>query len=409
MPFYVYKARNLEGRVVSGVFEAESERAVLSRLRSLRFTPIFIREKRPSIISKLLDTIGLTGRVGLKSLMIFSRQLSTLVNAGIPIVQSLNILIAQIDKKGFRDIIATVRSDIERGSSIADALSRHPKAFSELYVAMVRSGEAGGVLDEVLERLSSYFEALAELRGKIISAMAYPAIVVLATFCIVTFILTFVVPTFEEIFASFGAELPLPTRILMGVSRAIRENFLIVGICIVGLFIGFRFILKTEKGKLIWDKFLLKIPLFGPLFRKAAIAKFARTLSTLVKSGVPILEALEIVAKTSGNKVIEGAVMDARIAIREGERIAEPLKDCDVFPPMVIQMVGVGEETGSLDLMLSKIADFYDREVDAAIATLSSMIEPILIVFLGIICGAIIIALFIPILTLSHVIGTKVT
>jgi type IV pilus assembly protein PilC len=405
MALYVYKARNPQGSVVSGVLEGDSERAILARLRGMRLAPISVREKRPSPIDKFLETIGLTGRVGLRPLMIFSRQLSTLVNAGIPIIQSLNILVDQIEKKNFKEIVSSVRADIEKGSSIADALSKHPRAFSELYVAMVKSGEAGGVLDEVLERLSAYLEAVAELRGKIRGAMAYPVIVTFIAFVIVIFLLTFVVPTFKTIFESFGAELPLPTRILLIVSEIVKRYIWIIFLCMGGLFIGFRYLLKTEKGKHAWDNFLLRLPMFGPLFRKAAIAKFARTLSTLVKSGVPILEALEIVAKTSGNKVIEYAVMDARVAIREGERIADPLKECEVFPPMVIQMVAVGEETGSLDLMLTKIADFYDREVDSAIAALSSMIEPILILFLGIVCGSIIIALFLPILTMSVVLS----
>ena len=404
MAIFNYKAKNPQGNVVTGVIEAETERAVITRLRSQRLALITVAEKKPSAISKMMASIGLSGRVGLKPLAIFSRQLSTLVNAGIPIIQSLNILVEQIEQKSFKEIVFNIRQDIERGSSITEALGKHPGAFSDLYVSMIRSGEAGGVLDEVLERLSSYLEAVITLRGKIRGAMAYPATVCAIAIIIIIGLLTFVVPSFEQIFVSFGAELPLPTRTLLVISAVIRKYFIIVAVCLFILVVIFMRVLKTEKGRAVWDGFLLKVPLFGPLFQKTAVAKFARTLSALVKSGVPILEALEIVAKTSGNKIVEYAIMDARLAIREGERIADPLKECEVFPPMVIQMVSVGEETGSLDLMLSKIADFYEREVDTTVEGLSSMIEPVLILFLGITCGSIIIALFLPILMMSTVI-----
>ncbi|HAV43310.1 TPA: pilus assembly protein PilC [bacterium] len=405
MPSFTYKAKDPQGKVISGVIEAETERAVVTRLRAQRYTPIKIAEKKPTAIGKFLTSIGLAGRVGVKPLALFSRQLSTLINAGIPIIQSLNILAEQLEHKALKETVSMVRQDIERGSSIAEALNKHPRAFSSLYVAMVRSGEAGGVLDDVLERLSSYLENVIALQAKIRGAMAYPGVVTGIAIIIVTGLLTFVVPAFEEIFSSFGAQLPLPTRILLAISAVIRHYLPLVLLCGIALFFVFMWAIKTEKGRGIWDKTLLKLPIFGVLFQKTAIARFARTLSTLVKSGVPILEALEIVAKTSGNKVVEDAIMESRIAIREGERIADPLKECPVFPPMVIQMVAVGEETGSLDLMLSKIADYYDREVDAAVAALSSMIEPLLILFLGITCGSVIIALFLPILTMSAVIS----
>lgn len=408
MPTYIYKARNMSGAVVTGTIEAESQRSVILRLKQQHLMVISAEEEKPNIFINALNKISLSviGRVGLRELVLFSRQLSTLINAGIPIVQCLNVLIDQVENKNFKKIIMTIREDIEKGASITMAMSKHPNVFNQLYTSMVKSGESGGVLDEVLERISSYLESVQALRRKVHAAMAYPAVVSFVATGIVIFLLTFVIPAFEGVFESFGAQLPLPTQILINVSRLLRQYLpwlILIGVVI--FFIIRLIVTKTEKGRITFDSFCLKLPVFGQLFRKIAVSRFARTLGTLVRSGVSILEALEIVAKTSGNKIVELAVMGARSSIREGERITDPLRECGVFPPMVIQMVSVGEETGALDNMLMKIADYYDREVDMIVSALASLIEPLLIVVLGIIVGTIVICMYLPIFMMSTIIS----
>ncbi|MFH1562719.1 MAG: type II secretion system F family protein [Nitrospirota bacterium] len=408
MPKYVYKARNINGTVVTGSVEAESQRSVILRLKQQHLMVISAEEERLNPFMESLNkmSFALLNRVGLKDLVLFSRQLSTLINAGIPIVQCLNVLIDQVENKNFKNIIMMIREDIEKGASITMAMSKHPGVFNQLYTSMVKSGESGGVLDEVLERISSYLEAVQSLQRKVRAAMAYPAVVSVVAGGIVLFLLTFVIPAFKGVFDSFGAKLPLPTQLLINLSDLMRAYLPYMILFGVMIFIVVRLLVtKTEKGRITFDSLCLKIPVFGPLIRKIAVSRFARTLGTLVRSGVSILEALEIVAKTSGNKIVELAVMGARSAIREGERITDPLRECGVFPPMVIQMVSVGEETGALDNMLMKVADYYDREVDMAVSALASLIEPLLIVVLGVVVGAIVICMYLPIFMMSSIIS----
>lgn len=408
MPIYTYKARNMSGNVVSGSVEAESQRSVILKLKQQHLMVISAEEEKPNPLMNALNnlSLALVSKVGLNDLVLFSRQLSTLINAGIPIVQCLNVLIDQVDNKNFKKIIMTIREDIEKGASITIAMSKHSKVFNQLYTSMVKSGESGGVLDEVLERISSYLESIQALQRKVRAAMAYPLVVTVVAVGIVIFLLTFVIPAFEGVFESFGAQLPLPTRILIATSNILKIYLPWVLLIGMAIFIILRLlVIKTEKGRITFDSLRLKIPIFGPLFRKIAVSRFARTLGTLVRSGVSILEALEIVAKTSGNKIVELAVMGARSSIREGERITDPLRECGVFPPMVIQMVSVGEETGALDNMLMKVADYYDREVDMTVSALASLIEPILIVVLGIVVGTIVICMYLPIFMMSSIVS----
>lgn len=406
MPIYIYKARNMDGNVVTGKIDAETQRSVIIKLKQQHLMVIAAEEEKSNIFSRISEILKFKGWVGLNDLVLFSRQLATLINAGIPIVQCLNVLIDQVDNKNFKKIIMNVREDIEKGASITMSMGKHPSVFNQLYVSMIKSGESGGVLDEVLERIASYLESVQTLKKKVQTAMAYPGVVGFIAVCIILFLLIFVIPAFKDVFESFGAKLPLPTRILINISDLIKTYIIVVCfIAVCGFFVARFFITKTEKGRLVFDAFILKIPVFGILFRKIAVTRFARTLGTLVRSGVSILEALEIVAKTSGNKIVELAVMGARSSIREGERITDPLRECGVFPPMVIQMVSVGEETGALDTMLMKIADYYDREVDAAVSTLASLIEPIMIVILGIIVGGIVICMYLPIFMIATVVS----
>ncbi len=410
MPKYKYKVRAPQGGEMSGVMEAKIQKDVSDKLRSQKFVILSIEEERRNIASVMIDALPFMKKdkgkkVKTKHLVLFSRQLSTLVSAGVPIVQGLTILVEQIDNKVFKQVISDVKTDIEGGLSIADSMAKYPTVFDELYVGMIRSGETGGVLDIILERLSAYLESSARLMGKVKSAMVYPAIVSFVAVSITIFMLVVVIPTFKQVFTAFGGELPLPTQVLIKISEAMRKYivFLIIS-AIVFIFILRQYI-KTEKGSRVWDGFLLKVPIFGTLIRKVAIAKFSRTLGTLVKSGVPILDAIGTTGTTSGNKIVEDAVMSARENIREGERIDTPLKESGVFPPMVIQMIAVGEETGALDNMLNKIADFYDQEVDVAVSGLTSMIEPIIIVAMGIVIGAMVIAMFMPIFELGEVVS----
>lgn len=405
MPQFAYKARSSAGSVLSGSVEAADQRTALDQLRGQRLTVLEINEAQPGLLDAIKKAGFMQPKVEAKDIVLFSRQLSTLVSAGVALVSGLNILQEQIINKTFQNIVNKVKEDIEAGLPIADALKKHPLAFTDLYVAMIKAGEVGGILDVILERLSNYLESAEALRAKVKGAMMYPVVVAVIAGAVTVFLLVGVIPTFKEIFSSFGAELPLPTRIVMGISEALQNQwYIFLGVpAIAGVFISKW--LKTEKGRQIFDTQILKMPLFGPLLRKVAVAKFTRTLGTLVKSGVPILQAMETVAQTAGNKVIERAVMEARESIREGERIAEPLKKSGVFPPMVVQMIAVGEETGNMDVMLNKIADFYDQEVEVAVKGLTSMIEPLVIVVMGIVIGGIVIAMFIPMFELGQLAG----
>lgn len=397
MPAFSYKARTASGSTVTASLEAPDQKAAMDKLRNQKLIVMEIKQVAANPLAQLIKKINpFKPSVGSKELVLFSRQFSTLVTAGVPIVQGLSILIDQAQTPVFKAVVTKIREDIEQGISITDAMKKHPVAFSELYVSMIKAGEVGGILDTILERLSAYLESAEELKGKIKGAMVYPAVISCIAGAVTLFLIMFIIPTFQNIFSSFGAELPLPTRLLIGLSNFLRHYFLLVIAVPIAAVFGFKQFRKTPKGTLLIDTYLLRVPLFGILLKKVSVAKFSRTLGTLIKSGVPILQALDTVAKTSGNKVIENAILTACVSIREGERMAEPLRKTGVFPPMVIQMIAIGEETGSLDTMLNKIADFYDQEVDVAVKGLTSMIEPVIMVVMGIVIGAIVLAMFLP-------------
>ncbi len=395
---FAYKAKESSGKVTEGVVEAADQKAAMARLREQKLSVTEIKAAPGVKKAK-------KGKVDNKDVVMFSRQLSTLVSAGVPIVQGLNILEAQAESPGFKYVVGCLRTDIEAGLSIADAMKKHPQAFTELYVAMIKAGEVGGILDTILERLSGFLESAEALKSKVKSALMYPTVVFSAAGIITIFLIVFVIPIFKDIFGGFGAELPLLTRIIIGISDFLRAKLLYMLPFIGGGVWLFKKWMKTEKGQEKIDEISLKLPIFGILLKKVAIAKFTRTLGTLIKSGVPILQGLETVAKTAGNKVIERAINSSRDSIKEGGRISDPLKKANIFPPMVIQMISVGEETGGLDGMLNKIADFYDQEVDTAVKGLTSMIEPIIIIVLGVVVGTIVIAMFMPMFALGDMVG----
>jgi type IV pilus assembly protein PilC len=402
MPAFAYKARMLSGSTTEGTIEAADQRAAMDELRKQKLVPIEVSESSRDLGEIFASINPFKPRVKSKELVLFSRQLSTLVSAGVPLVQGLSILEEQVESKLFKSIVHQIREDIEAGQSITDALRKHPQAFEELYVSMIKAGEVGGILDVILERLSAYLEAAEALKGKVKGAMMYPIVVSAIAGSVTLFLIIGVIPTFKSIFEGFGAELPFVTQFLIDLSDFLRKYLLLVIAAPFVFVYAFKQYGKTEGGQRNIDAFLLKIPIFGILLRKVAVAKFTRTLATLIKSGVPILQALETVAKTAGNKVIEIAVMTSRESVKEGERIATPLRKSGVFPPMVIQMIAIGEETGNLDAMLSKIADFYDQEVDTAVKGLTSMIEPIIIVIMGLVIGFIVIAMFLPMFELGN-------
>lgn len=407
MPQFKYTARNTAGKIVEGVIEAPVQRAAAEKLRNQRVTPVTLNEIKVGSAQSFFDRINpFKGNVASKDLVIFSRQLATLVSAGVPIVQGLNILTEQIQSPVFKTIINGVRTDIESGIAIADAMRKHPKAFSELYVSMIKAGETGGVLDSILERLSNYLEAAEELKGKVKGAMVYPMVISGVASAVTIFLLVAVIPTFKTVFASFGGQLPFPTQVLLAVSDFLRINFMYLIIVPVVFFFGMKRWGKTERGRAFIDGRMIRMPVIGELLKKVAVSKFTRTLGTLIKSGVPILQALDTVAKTSGNKVVEIAILSARESIREGEKIADPLRKSGIFPAMVIQMISVGEETGNLETMLSKIADFYDQEVDTAIKAMTSLIEPVIICVMGIVIGSIVICMFLPIFQMSSLVDS---
>lgn len=400
MSTFRYIAKDKSTKTVTGSIEAASESEAAEILHKKELVIVSIEQQKKM-------AAGVKRDIGIKAddLVIFSRQLATMIDAGIPLVQSLSILAEQIENKSLKSVVNQVCQDIQAGMSFCDSLARHPKVFSELFINMSRAGEATGMLDEVLDRLASYLEKSAALTRKVRSSLVYPAVVVSMAILITGVLLLKVVPTFKSIFASLGGSLPLPTLILIGISDLLRRNFLfLLGVLIVSGFLFKRYI-GTEKGRYNFDRQKLKLPVLGPLFRKIALAKFSRTFSTLVKSGVSILNALDIVAKTSGNKIVEETVLNCRKAVRDGELISRPLAKSGVFPPMVCRMIGVGEQTGQLEKMLSKIADFYDEQVDAAVAALTSMIEPIVIAFLGVVIGGIVISLFLPIFKITELIN----
>ena len=382
MPNYKYTAKDKTGKTITSISQSADENSLIENLHKQDMIVVSIKEEK---------TRKMAARsVKLDELVIFSRQFATMIDSGIPLAQTLSILTEQVEDKYLAQVILEIRQAIEDGSSFSDALKKHPKVFSDLYVNMVRAGEVSGGLDAVLDRLAVYLEKTSALIRKVRSSLVYPIVVISMAILITIFLLVKVVPTFKGIFTSLGGVLPLPTQILIAVSDTIRTSFLYLVIGGVIIVVGAQRYIATSRGRYQFDKLTLKLPIVGPLFRKVAVAKFSRTLSTLVKSGVPILDALDIVGKTSGNKVIEEAILGSRKAIKEGEPIADPLGKSKVFPPMVVRMIAVGEQTGQLEKMLSKIADFYEDQVDAAVAGMTSLIEPLVILFLGVIVGGIV-------------------
>jgi type IV pilus assembly protein PilC len=401
MPVYKWEGKTLKGVIKKGEMEAPNESAIRTHLRQQNIVPTKIVAKGKEV----QFSFSLGKKVKDRSIAIFTRQLATMIDAGLPLVQSLEILAVQQENKTFKNIIREIREDVEGGSTFAGALKKHPKAFSELYTNLVVAGEEGGILDNILNRLANYIEKAEALKKKVKSALVYPSTIVGVAVIVVMILMIFVIPVFESMFKGAGQTLPLPTLIVLAMSKFVKSYILFIIPAIGILIFLFRRYYKTENGRAVIDSLLLKAPVFGPLFQKIAVARFSRTLGTLVSSGVPILDGLSIVSRTSGNKTIETAILKARSSIKEGETIAEPLNRSGVFPPMVIQMISVGESTGALDSMLSKIADFYEEEVDVAVANLTSLLEPFLMMFLGVVIGGVVISMYLPIFQMASAVG----
>ncbi len=401
MPIYKWEGKTLKGIVKKGETEAPNEGQIRIHLRQQNIIPTKISAKSKQIQISL----PLGKKVKQRSIAIFTRQLATMIDAGLPLVQSLEILSSQQDHKVFKNILRQIREDVEGGSTFAGALKKHPGTFNDLYTNLVVAGEEGGILDNILTRLANYIEKAEALKKKVKSALVYPSVIVGVAIIVVMILMIFVIPVFETMFKSAGQQLPLPTLIVLVISKFVRKYVFIVIPALILVFYLFRRYHRTENGKAVLDALLLKLPVFGELFRKIAVARFSRTLGTLVSSGVPILDGLNIVSKTAGNRKIETAILNARASIREGETIAEPLNRSNIFPPMVIQMISVGESTGALDSMLGKIAEFYEDEVDVAVGNLTSMLEPFLMIFLGVVIGGVVIAMYLPIFQMASAVG----
>jgi type IV pilus assembly protein PilC len=398
---YLWKGRSPSGELLSGEYAAENKDDLVGYLRKRKIIITSVREKS----NQLKINLPGSGRVGVKDIGVFTRQFATMINAGLPMVQCLDILAQQTEKEPLRDAVAKVMSDVEGGSTLAEGMAKHPKIFSTLYVNMVEAGEAGGILDIILQRLATFLEKLDALQRKVKSALTYPTVVAIVALAATAFMLIFIIPTFAKMFTDFGGELPLPTQIVIGISDFLRNFWWALLAGIAGAIIGIQRYYKTDSGRLMIDKLLLRIPVLGMVIRKGSVARFTRTLGTLISSGVPILQGLEITARTSGNRVVENAVLSTRDSISQGNTIAEPLKGCGVFPPMVTQMISVGEQTGALDEMLDKIANFYDSEVDTAVDALTAIIEPVMIVVMGTVVGGMLIAMYLPMFKLVTLVG----
>ena len=405
MPTFRWQGVSPKGETLKGEMEATSREAVIVRLRTQRIQPIpaKIKEKGKGFDRDLkLPSFG----SGVKNheIVVFTRQFATMINAGLPILQCLQILGSQSESAVFRKVIGDLKDEVESGNTLADSCKKHPKVFTDLYTSLVQAGEIGGILDTILQRLAAYLEKSAELARKIKGAMIYPACIVSAAILVTLVLLIWVIPVFADVFKSFGAELPSPTQFVINLSNFLIEYFWYLACIPPAAAFALRAAYRTESGQFRIDGLLLKVPVFGPLMRKAAIARVTRTLSTLISSGVPILDALTITSRTAGNKVVERAIASARQSIAGGHTIADPLIESKVFPPMVCQMIAVGETTGALDAMLGKIADFYDSEVDQTVANLMSLLEPMVILFLGVVIGGLVVAMYLPIFKLGSVI-----
>ena len=393
---YEYKVRDRQGKLLEGSLEAESSQLVVSRLREMGYVPIAVDRKDDSGINKEIKLAGLGGKPKLKDIAVFSRQFATMINSGLSLLRALYILADQTENQKLCRVIDEVRQDVEKGSSLSQALARHPKVFNRLYVAMVKAGETGGVLDSVLLQLASVIEKQVELRRKIKSAMTYPVVVFGLCLLIAAAMLMFIVPTFKNLYKQLGGTLPLLTRTLISLSSFFTSFWWLIALMIGGSAFAFRRWIGTPAGRDLWDAFKLRVPVFGKLVQKTALTRFSSTLAVLLRSGVPILEALEITSETVNNAVLSRAVKDVQSAVKTGESMAKPLASHAVFPPMVTQMIAVGEETGAVDTMLDKIGEFYSQEVEATVDALTSLLEPILIMFLGAMVGGMVIALYMP-------------
>jgi len=399
MPIFIYKARNRSGKKIRGDLDAPSLDVAEKIINRKGFSDIKVKPKPKD----LLEGTFLEGSVTSRDMMVFSRQFSTLINAGVPILQSLQVMCQQTENGKLRRKLYQITNDIEGGASLYESMNKHKDVFDDLYVNMVDAGETGGVLDLVLDRLARYIEKAAKLKSRVKSAMIYPGVIIAVSVIVVAIILIFVIPGFEDMFADFGEALPAPTQIAIDISRFFKSNFLYVICSLAAAFIAFRLFYRWERGKILADHWVLFLPVVGPLLRKAAMARFSRTLSTMISSGVPILSALDIVSRTSGNKTVELGVLEAKKSISEGQTLAEPLEETGIFPPMVIHMISIGETTGTLDNMLGKVADFYDDEVDVAVESLTSLVEPIMIGMLGVIVGGLVVSMYLPIFQLGDV------
>jgi type IV pilus assembly protein PilC len=402
MPIYVWAGKTKKGRSLKGELEAADERIARIQLKKRSIEVTKLKQKPKDLFENISF---MQPKVTNKDLVIFTRQFSTMIDAGLPLVQGLNILGEQTENKTFRNMLKQITKDVEGGSTLADALSKHPKVFDSLFVNLVAAGEVGGILDTILQRLAAYIEKAEKLKSQIKGAMTYPIVVVGIAIIVIAVIMIFVIPVFQDMFSSFGKALPYPTQVVVAMSNFSKGNIhYIIGGLIVFVW-AFRRYRRTASGKRNIDSLLLKLPIFGELIKKVAVARFTRTLGTMVSSGVPILDALEITAKTAGNVIVEEVIFDARSSIAEGQTIAEPLSETDIFPGMVTQMISVGESTGALDAMLEKIADFYDDEVDATVSAMTSMLEPLLMLFLGGSIGGLVVAMYLPIFQMAAAMG----
>jgi type IV pilus assembly protein PilC len=402
MPIFLWEAQTKRGEAKKGELDVTDEAAVRGQLRRQGYKSINVKKKPKDLLEYLPF---LKQKVSEKDVVVFARIFATMINAGLPLIQCLDLLGKQEQNKTFAKVIGAVKEDIEGGSTLTDALKKYPKIFDDLFVNLVAAGESGGILDVILNRLSVYMEKAMKLKRKVKGAMTYPISVLVISIGVVAVLLLKVIPVFEKLFQGMGSKLPAPTQFLVDASQFAQSYFLYVVAGFVVVFIAFKRYYATEKGRYSVDALVLKSPVFGPLLKKVAVAKFTRTLSTMMQSGVPILEGLGIVSKTAGNKIIELALMKTRQSISEGKTIAEPLLETDIFPPMVVQMIAVGEATGALDTMLAKIADFYDDEVDAAVGAMTALLEPFMMVFLGGVVGGMIIAMYLPIFKMASAVG----
>ena len=402
MPVYLWRGKDRHNKKKKGEMEAPTEEAVNSELIRRKITPTKIKLKPKDIFENIAF---MQPKVRQADIIIFCRQFSTMIDAGLPIIQCLDILYSQNENKTFKNILKEIKGNVESGQTFAEALKKYPKQFDDLFVNMIAAGEAGGILDSILRRLSAYMEKAAKLKAKIKGGMTYPIVTIVIAIIVIAIIMVFVIPVFEEMFEGMGGALPAPTQIVVNMSRFIKSNILYIIGFIGVLTFAIRRFYKTEKGRVLMDDLFLKVPLFGPLIRKAAVSKFTRTMGTMLGSGVAILDALEIVAKTAGNKTIEKAVYETRSAISEGRTMSDPLSESGVFPSMVCQMIAVGESTGALDSMLTKIADFYDEEVDQAVENMTALIEPFMLVFLGVVIGGLVVSMYLPIFKMASALG----